>query len=394
MVDVRRVTIEELEHQRANHVPQRRWAEDEHCAWDLIVGAVDLEIMDRMEVNALDWDEVTTTGRGVEITKHGDVLKCPYCGTWNNIGRKRKGGGYYPKTCSFCEQSFETEHAAEHRRIIGTVHASEAHKPIILGENINRYRVLQIHYIDTKYSKLVPGCPHCGRADPNVDPESRAWACSNPQCLRTYTRGDVREVIRVGINYKDPKLYAGDKIIVRKTGRGIYATIDILGACTTQVAFIFKPREDRAEPFQPLRLEYILGVLNSRLMLYYHYKKTGEVEWRSFPYVTQKVIKKLPIWRPDFDQEAQALLHDQIADRVRATVERGTPPSPAEDGAIEQLVRQTYGLTVEQSTHVDRELKKLEEYGPLLGSREEEQEEELEGQEQQEARQIDFVTQR
>lgn len=383
MDNASRVTLEELEQQRANQVYQRHWAEDEHCTWGLLVGAVDMEIIDLMDSNALDWDEATVTGRGVEITKYGDVVKCPTCGTWNNIGRKRKGGGTYPKRCDFCETEFETNQAAEHKRIIGTVKTSEHHKPIIIGENINRYRILQLHYIDTRYSKLIPVCPYCNRADPQVDPDAGQWACSNPECLRTYTNHEVRAVIRVGINYKDPKLYADDKIIVRKTGRGIYATIDILGAYTTQVAFIFKLRPGRPPACEPLRLEYILGVLNSKLMLYYHYKKTGEVEWRSFPYVTQKIIKGLPIWTPRFDNEAENLLHDQIAHRVRAIVERGTPPTPGEDEAIERLVRQIYGLTSEHSMHVDRELKKLEEFGPLLGSREEDEDEEGEQEQEQ-----------
>src|SRR5205823_3849518 len=98
------------------------------------------------------------------------------------------------------------------------------------------------------------------------------------RCGKEYSEDGVQEWVRLGINYKIPSLYAGEKLLVRKTGRGIYATIDRTGAFTTQTVFIFKLNPNRTEHYKQLRLAYILGVLNSRMMLYRYYKKIGDIE--------------------------------------------------------------------------------------------------------------------
>ena len=80
-------------------------------------------------------------------------------------------------------------------------------------------------------------------------------------------------------------------------------------------------------------------------MLYRLYSSSGDTEWRSFPYVTQKTIQDLPIRAVDFDDPRQAKLHDEIADRVAAVLATGKPPSDHEDYEIELRVMQLYGIT-------------------------------------------------
>jgi hypothetical protein len=82
------------------------------------------------------------------------------------------------------------ERALKCETIITEKKASKKHKPIIVGEGVNRYYVSPIKYIDT----------------------------SKP-----------------GVNYKEPELYEPPKLVVRKTGIGIYATLDNSNAYTTQV---------------------------------------------------------------------------------------------------------------------------------------------------------------
>jgi adenine-specific DNA-methyltransferase len=200
-----------------------------------------------------------------------------------------------------------------------------------------------------------------------MDIDSGPWVCSNADCGKKFCREEVQDFVRLGINYKKPELYAPDKLVIRKTGRGIYATIDRTEALTTQVTFIYKLKPDAG--LEPSYLYYVLGVLNSRLMLYKYYKKTGDIEWKSFPYLTQKEIHKLPIYNIDLNTPAELDIYNRISTAVQAVIVRGTPPTEHEDELIEGLVRRLYKLTPEMSARVDSELSKIEQYGALLGNR-------------------------
>ena len=57
--------------------------------------------------------------------------------------------------------------------------------------------------------------------------------CATPSRV---IRVDVR-----GIAYKDPAIYKGPKLLVRKTGIGISAAVDRTDSFTTQVVFHYKP---------------------------------------------------------------------------------------------------------------------------------------------------------
>jgi hypothetical protein len=153
------------------------------------------------------------------------------------------------------------------------------------------------------------------------------------------------DVSKDGINYKDEEFYQGKRLLVRKTGVGIMATIDESGAYTNQVVFTWRMRQNLVGSLAKYRIEYLLGMLNSRLMLYRFYNISGETEWRSFPYLTQKTVQNLPIRTIDFTDRRQATLHDEIADRVAAVIASGKPPTDHEDYEIEKRVMQVYGIT-------------------------------------------------
>lgn len=148
--------------------------------------------------------------------------------------------------------------------------------------------------------------------------------------------------------------------MVRKTGIGIYATIDYADSYVPQVVFIFRLKDARAGNDENYALEYFLGVLNSRLMLYYHYKKTGDVEWKSFPYVTQKTIQQLPTARIDFGDRNQKRLHDEISHKVSVILNANAPIDRDADLEIEDLVMKLYGITSEEKMHIWGELEKVQ----------------------------------
>ena len=87
------------------------------------------------------------------------------------------------------------------------------------------------------------------------------------------------------------------------------------------------------------------GTLNSRLMLYRYYMKSGDTEWRSFPRWTQELVQDLPIRAVDFSDPRETKLHDEIADRVEKALAAKGPPANHEDYEIEALVMQLYGIT-------------------------------------------------
>jgi hypothetical protein len=92
-------------------------------------------------------------------------------------------------------------------------------------------------------------------------------------------------------DYKEPELYRGEKILIRKTGEGINATLD-KDSYVIQVVYIFKPKQKGVD------LCHILGLLNSKLMAFYYFSKFGQKECGVFPHLTQNKVLQLPIRLP------------------------------------------------------------------------------------------------
>jgi len=192
------------------------------------------------------------------------------------------------------------------------------------------------------------------------DKETDKPFISGKSVNRYYTGGvSYVDVTKEGINYKDPSLYKGKKMLIRKTGVGIYATIDYAGAYVPQVVFIFKLKEEIPQRYQDLKLEYVLGVLNSRVTLFYYYKKFGELEWKSFPYVTPKTLRQLPLPDIDFLNPEEKETHDKIVRKVSAILHRKGDFKTL-DFEIEDLVMNLYGITPEMKVHIWNELRKVQ----------------------------------
>ena len=154
-------------------------------------------------------------------------------------------------------------------------------------------------------------------------PKGKNWKPIVPgESVNRYALGPAQyiETAKDGINYKAPEFYEGKRLLLRQTGVGIYATIDSSGMLTNQSVFTWRLRSDLKKPLTRYRLEYLLGVLNSRMMLYRYYMRSGDTEWRSFPRWTQELVQDLPIRTIDFSDRRQAKLHDEIADRVAAVI--------------------------------------------------------------------------
>jgi hypothetical protein len=95
---------------------------------------------------------------------------------------------------------------------------------------------------------------------------------------------------------------------------GIHSSWCAGGIATTQTIYHFKKK--KFAPEQALR--YAEGVLGSRVMNAIHLARTGETEWRSHPYVTQRTIKSLPlpIYSPGSRDERLAERIGQLAQEL------------------------------------------------------------------------------
>ena len=95
---------------------------------------------------------------------------------------------------------------------------------------------------------------------------------------------------------------------------------------------------------------------------YYYFKKSGEVEWKSFPYVTQKTLRQLPLRKIDFNNPVERQLHDSIAEKVSAILAnsvKGVVPKQL-DYEVEDLVMKLFKITPEMKQHIWSELKKVQ----------------------------------
>jgi len=292
-------TIAEIVQEIGHDRPQAEFFRNPHAEFDILARETDAPIVTRIDTPRVEWALITTKGRGVEIGKSGEVLQCPYCYKWDNVPRK-SNGTWRAKECRHCGREFVFEKAAKYERIISEKPRGKTSKPIIPGEAVNRYSLGRVQFIDTS---------------------------------------------KDGINYKPMEFYQGKRLLVRQTGVGIYATIDDSEILTNQSVFTWKLRKGLKTPLSRYRLEYILGVLNSRTMLYRYYMQSGDTEWRSFPRWTQELVQQLPIRAIDFSNRRERKLHDEIADRVAAVIASGKPPTTHEDYQIEILVMQLYGIT-------------------------------------------------
>jgi hypothetical protein len=154
-----------------------------------------------------------------------------------------------------------------------------------------------------------------------------------------------------GISYKNADVYSAEKLLVRKTGLGLNAAVDLSGSHTNQVVFHFIPR-----PGEPdFLLDYVAGVLCSKVMLAVHLSRSGETEWRSHPYVTPKVLSALPVLvpQPATPSWTQAQAIADVAAQLRSSA---AAKRPALELVVDQLVTGLYTLDDESSAWVDRVL--------------------------------------
>lgn len=284
------LSLEEVEKELLHKVPQNRFTENDNCVFDIDLKTNEQKTFDKIQTNSLSLKQFVKNTRGAEISKKGIVCQCPKCKYWMPYPKSKQ-----PK-CNNCNTALKIDSVVKEKIIFN--HNGVGNIKLKVGEDLFRFTSVSKSWINT---------------------------------------------LKEGINYKDLSIYDGDKILVRKTGVGITASIDYENAITNQVVYILKLK---TAVENKLSLEFVLAVLNSRAMTYYLIKKFGENEWKSHPYLTQTMLVNLPFPKIDFNSAETKKLISCVTEIVRSEVSKSKEKNIAKtnDVFIERVVAHFFKL--------------------------------------------------
>ena len=289
----------------AHEVKQNRFYKNLNYNFDIDTQQQEEVLIRKIEQNKINWNSIFKFNRGVEISKQGLVVECPYCGISQGISKKQIESGH--KTCKNCSKEFLFSKSNIEAVISDS--KKNGYTKIYVGENVQRYYLKGNKYI-IKNKK--------------------------------------------GIDYKSEDIYIPPKILIRKTGLGINACIDYDSTYISQTVYSCNYIKNNDVP-----LEYYLGVLNSRVIFYYYLKLFGENEWKSHPYFTKEVVFCLPIKKFDNTNKDTCLEIAKLTKQIVNNYSREL------DFQIEKLVYKLYNLTDDDIEIIKTEINKLPDLGAI-----------------------------
>ncbi|MHA1381295.1 MAG: Eco57I restriction-modification methylase domain-containing protein [Candidatus Helarchaeota archaeon] len=194
--------------------------------------------------------------RGVEIGSKGNVMKCPTCDKWSYFSTKKN-------KCSHCKNSISPDDVESAILIVEEPHSTLKTMPLIMGDDIDRYLIKDIHYLKLSFK---------------------------------------------GIKYK-LKVYNHDRILIRETGNNITATLGPKNYSTLRTIYNLKLNEGLSNKID---LKYILGILNSSLInfIYLNFIVT---ERETFPKIRLAEVRKLPIRKATLEEQKPII---KLVDRI------------------------------------------------------------------------------
>lgn len=283
--------LEDVEKELVHQVPQSRFCENENFSFDIDLKIDEQNVFNKIQNVGVSLSQVVKNTRGAEISKKGVACQCPNCENWLPFPKAK-----IPK-CFHCGNTLKLDEIITEKIILN--HSGIGNFKLKVGEDLYRFTSISKSWINT---------------------------------------------LKKGINYKDLSIYQGDKILVRKTGVGITASIDYDNSITNQVVYILKLRPHLANK---LTTEFILGVLNSRAITYFLLKKYGENEWRTHPYLTQTMLVGLPFPQIDFKSKEIKGYIEQISDLIKHEVINSEAKNITKqtDIIIERVVAKLFRLT-------------------------------------------------
>lgn len=151
---------------------------------------------------------------------------------------------------------------------------------------------------------------------------------------------------------RDPSNFDGPRLLVQEVvggpDRRIHATFFDAALFHSRDVIAVKTDSPKPSP------KYLLGIVNSRLITWYHQKRNPKAKKDLFPKVLVSDLAKLPVVRPDDDQERLlSSVVDTMLSLLKRLAEERTPQRreqiqreiDATDRQIDAIVYQLYGLT-------------------------------------------------
>ena len=220
-------------------------------------------------------------------------------------------------------------------------------KKLIIGGEINRYFLMPVSGKQIIYATPVTEIqkyPHC-----------EAALLPFKQKLLKRREAATGKIPWFALNWpRRTKLFESPKILIRQTASKILASVDYDKWYCLKSGIIVQLKSN-----SELHYNYLLGLLNSRLMAYLYDDLVGEKS-RVFPEVKPVQLFKLPIRTIDFAKPAEKAHHDKMVGLVERMLKLHQDKAAARlaseknmlqvqieaiDTQIDALVYELYGLT-------------------------------------------------
>ncbi len=318
-----KVPLSQLEAKFARLIPQERSAASPTAEIEVFRAARDDAVMDVMDKHSNKLATLCEHGRGEEMAKSGLLWICQNCFASTNPAKKVKrdpthpdGPRYKTKKCPECGLTLDEDSVATDQLVQAGKKAEDGKTALYLdGDDItSRYRVV-------KPSKVL--------------------------------RLDFK-----GFEFKTPARYREPKLLIRQAGVGLLAAYDTSGARCPQSVYYYRLTD--AAKTTGYDNEFLLGVLLSRTISYYVFKRFSEVDpARAHAKVTHERLSTLPVPMVDFSDVGQKKLHDEVVTDVRKLLAGEAEVGGREDMRIDIVLRELWGLSAEDGLYINLELAQL-----------------------------------
>jgi len=238
--------------------------------------------------------------------------------------------------------------------------------PLAKGKDIHRYDYIDISHFPNKVIypyDLSLGVPLTEQQLKNMAPQTWKYLENSRDSLkgRAYFDKSSKTWYELWCQ-RNPNLYTMPKIIGPEIAKH--------GEFTLSKGLLFFNNKLKGITFKknvPESIEYFLGLLNSKLLVYVH-RAIAAPKASNYFEVKTHTLKRLPIRRIDFQNKDSVAQHDQLVSLVKHILEINKRLAAARlpqektilqrqlaatDNQIDQLVYQLYGLTPEEIAIVE-----------------------------------------
>ncbi|WP_338791702.1 TaqI-like C-terminal specificity domain-containing protein [Bernardetia sp. MNP-M8] len=169
------------------------------------------------------------------------------------------------------------------------------------------------------------------------------------QGINRYYYEEKSEYIRYGewlAEPRQPKYFFSEKVVVREIiNPRVFATYFKENCIIKNVAAVIIKRSDNYQ------LDYLLGILNSKLITYYIFEQTPKSNNKSYPSFNSKLLKSLPIADVNIDSQKKI---GKIAMKILSSKKQNPDTdTSALENEIDILVYKLYDLSYEEVLLID-----------------------------------------